>query len=195
VPVNRVLPPTCTLAEVGEIVTGEGVPLIETEAFAVALLSAVATAVTVTVGGVGMNGGAVKFPFLSIVPNGVLPSRGLTPPGNPFTSQPTVVRLVLITVAVKAWVVPVVTVMDDGDTLTATRAREPPLNGAAPTPPQLTRTSVMLSDIATIRTGRTFFNMEELQSAPWLCAGKYLTVLRLVIMVLVIMVRPKRLLT
>jgi len=89
--VNRALPPTCTLAEVGEIVTGEGVPLIETEAFAVALLSAVATAVTVTVDGVGMKGGAVKFPFLSIVPNGVLPSSGLTPPGNPFTSQPTVV--------------------------------------------------------------------------------------------------------
>jgi hypothetical protein len=39
--------------------TGDGVPLIETDAFPVALLSALATAVTVTEGGAGMKGGAV----------------------------------------------------------------------------------------------------------------------------------------
>jgi hypothetical protein len=43
----------------GEIETGDGVPFIETEAFALAVLSATATAVTVTAGGIGMKGGAV----------------------------------------------------------------------------------------------------------------------------------------
>jgi hypothetical protein len=58
-PVKRATPPTGRLAEVGEMETGDGVPLIETAALAVALLSALATAVTVTVDGIGMNGGAV----------------------------------------------------------------------------------------------------------------------------------------
>jgi hypothetical protein len=44
---------------VGKIETGDAVPLIETEAFPLALLLALATAVMVTVGGIGMNGGAV----------------------------------------------------------------------------------------------------------------------------------------
>jgi hypothetical protein len=59
VAVNSATPPTSRFAASGEMDTGDGVPLIETEAFPVALLSALATAVTITFGGAGMKGGAV----------------------------------------------------------------------------------------------------------------------------------------
>jgi hypothetical protein len=59
VAVNSAIPPTSRFAVSGEMDTGDGVPFIETDAFPVTLLSALATAVTVTEGGAGMKGGAV----------------------------------------------------------------------------------------------------------------------------------------
>jgi hypothetical protein len=70
---------------------------------------------------------------------------------------------VLITVAVKACVVPVAMVMVGGDTLTATPAREPLFSGAAPTPPQLTKARVALNTTAIKRPIRVFFNMPHSQ--------------------------------
>src|SRR5579863_544088 len=97
-----------------------------------------------------------------MVPKGELPLMGSIPPGNPLTSQPTPISLVLLTVAVKGCVVPVVTVIVGGEMLTATRAREPtPLIGAAPTPPQPTKASITLSDTATTSPSRVFFNMRH----------------------------------
>src|SRR5580658_7838479 len=61
VAVNSAVPPTATFADFGEIVTvpGADCPLMETAAFAVLLSSALLTAVTVTLGGMGTYGGAV----------------------------------------------------------------------------------------------------------------------------------------
>ena len=77
--VNRAVPPTTTFADFGKMVTVPGAlgPLIETVAFAVLLSSALATAVTVTLEGIGTYGGAVYVPVLSMVPTALLP------PANP----------------------------------------------------------------------------------------------------------------
>src|SRR5271157_1811560 len=122
-----------------------------------------------------------------MVPNGVLPSAGLIPPGNPLTSQPTPVSLLLMTVAVKGCVVPVVTVIVGGATLTATRAREPPLIGAEPVPPQPTRTSIMLKAAVTAKPSWVFLNIggSEMNCAT---ASRSLIVMVLIVMVLIVMV-------
>ena len=63
------------------------------------------------------------------------------PPGNPLTSHCTPATSELFTVAVKDSVVPVVTVIDEGETVTDTPPKTlAPLNGAEPAPPQLRNT-------------------------------------------------------
>src|SRR5262249_444141 len=99
-------------------------------------------------------------PFLSIVPKGVVLSLGLTPLGNPLTSQPTPDSLLLTTVAVKVCVVPVVMFMDCGDTLTATRPRAPLPMGAAPLPPQLSSAINMPESTTAVRP-RLIFDMKD----------------------------------
>ena len=108
VALNRAVPPTTTFADFGEMVTVPGAlgPLMETEAFAVLLSSALLTAVTVTFEGIGTYGGAVYVPVLSMVP------KALSPPGIPLTIQLTLVMLLLVTVAVKTCCALVVIAVD-----------------------------------------------------------------------------------
>jgi hypothetical protein len=76
--------------------------------------SACATAVTVTVAGVGMADGAVYRPNVEIVPTVAFP------PATPFTCQVTAVFVAFVTVALNCWVSVVVTVGVVGVTVTAT---------------------------------------------------------------------------
>jgi uncharacterized protein (DUF2237 family) len=111
--VNCCLAPITTFAEDGETETATGGNTV-TVAEADLLGSACEVAVTVTVGGVGTEAGAVYRPATVMVPH-VGPLQPV-----PEIVQVTVVLIVPVTVAVNCCLAPVTTFAEDGDTETAT---------------------------------------------------------------------------
>lgn len=100
---NCFVPPGANEAEVGETATDTvaGGAVIETEAFAALVVSALLRAVTVTVGVAGTAAGAVYTPLDVMVPLVELP------PATPLTSHVTAVLVVPETVDVNCFEVDV----------------------------------------------------------------------------------------